>query len=539
MKYLNREWALNFIFYFCDSTLPRNALLVTDHPPRLEVDFSFFDVDMRYCFPERYKGTLTSGIVDDIVFFSSDIFPSLDQKFQIIIIDLENMPYRHLLHQIINNLDKDGSLIVLAWSRRMTTTLSRLFWHLGFSKNRWHSLIENQVYDIHGLSLILNWYFFVVPSLHKPRKLVRRGFKSVIPEDSKSNIKGILNKAGLFYLKKHHRIIIGKMNTAKPESTFLEQLLDKIQIEQPTGRNDATTRKSIRQFTISGTKILILDAPIGDRQYIMRFPLNQTAADRIQKQVEIVRFLNSKDVELVPKAIDYVRDHPFTYYVEEKIEGETGVSLARKNNNNIVPLYNDMLHNVAIIHNQFGENLTIDDSQFKTYFLPAINTIVENTKNDCESKPVLDVIKKELSTRLNNKVLMRSICHGDLKIENGIFDSQNKLKGIFDWDMSEREGITITDVACLLATSIRIQYYKSSSLADFIKRFKGVPEEFIPSYTDYFEATRTSYLDPQLAILYYWIDRVYKLLRYHYDSNKEWIKENINPVLDHVGHFLE
>ena len=540
MKYLNREWALNFIFYFCDSTLPRNVLLITDHPPRLELDFSFFHIEMHYCFPDHCKDKLVYRVNDNIVFFSDDRFPSLDQKFQLVIIDLENAPYRHLSHQIIENLEQDGNLIVMAWSRRFATTLFRLFWHLGFSKNRVGSLVENQIYDLYGLPLKLSWYFFVVPSLHKPRKLVRRGFKSVIPEDSKSNIKRILNKAGLFYLKKHHRIMIGKMNTVKPGSTFLEQLFNRIQIEQSIVRVDPTTRKSIRQFTISGTKILILDALIGDRQYIMRFPLDQTAADRIRKQVEILRFLNSKDVEIVPKAIAYVRDYPFTYYVEEKIQNGIGLqSLAKRNNNSILPLYDEMLHCIVKIHTQFGKHLTIDDSQFKRYFLPAIDTVAENTRDVSESTKVFDLIKKELFTKLNNRVSIRSICHGDLKIENGIFDSQNKLKGIFDWDMGEREGITITDAACLLATSIRMQYYRGSSLADFMKKFEGVPEEFIPSYTYYFEATRTSYLDPQVAILYYWIDRVYKLLKYHYNSDKEWIRENIIPVLDHVGHFLE
>jgi thiamine kinase-like enzyme len=182
----------------------------------------------------------------------------------------------------------------------------------------------------------------------------------------------------------------------------------------------------------------------------------------------------------------------------------------------------------------------MDDLQFEAYILPSINTILENTKTDRESTRVFHQIKTEMKAKLNDKIVMRSICHGDLKIENGIFDSKMKLKGIFDWDKSEREGITITDLACLLATSIRAQYFKNSSLVDFMKEFKTVPEEFIPSYTFYFETTQTSYISPRLAILYYWVDRVYKLLKYyHHHSDEEWIKENINPVLGRVHYFLE
>ena len=538
MNYLDREWAFSFIFYFCDSALPRNTLLITDHISRLEIDFSIFGKDMHYCFPDPRKAELTGRVEENITFFSRKEFASLNQKFQLIIIDLEDTPYKHLLGDIAENLEKNGNLVVFDWSRRITTTLSKLFWHLGFLRRRFESLIENQIYDLHGMPIKLNWYFFVVPGLQKPRKLVRRGFKSIIPNESKSNFKRVLSRAGLFYLQKHHRIIIGKMNTSEDEATFLEQLFEKIGTEQSA--QGATANKSIRLFSISGTKILILDALIGEGEFIIRFPLDHTAADRIHKQVELVRFLNSRNIKLVPKVTSYVRDDPFTYYIEEKIRGGTAVRTLKKNNNDsIIPLFEDMLNNVVRIHTQFGEHLTIDDAVFKTYFSTAMNTILENTKYDQKAKQVFDFIKTELFARMNNQVVLRSICHGDLKIENGIFDSNNKLKGIFDWDMGERDGITITDLACLLATSIRSQYYQGMSLANFMREFKTVPDEFIPSYTYYFEATQTSYISPGLTILYYWIDRLYKLLRFHYDSNEQWVKENINPVLGHIGPLLD
>jgi thiamine kinase-like enzyme len=538
MSYLNREWALNFIFYFCDCIPSENALLITDHTPRLDVDFSLFGTDMYYCLPEGHKDELAGRDDNQITFFSSNTFPALNRKFHLIIIDLEHITYRHLLIGIIKNLEENGNLVVFDWSKRTTTTLFKLPSHLGLGNNR-KSLIENQVYDLNGVSLKLNWYFFPVPGLEKPRKLVRRGFRSIIPDDTKSNVKRILGKMGLFYLQKHQRILIGKTNNSKPEASFLEELFERIRTEQPAPKN-TMKKKSIRQFSISGTKILILDALVGNGEYIIRFPLDQTAADRIHQQVELVRFLNGKKIGLVPKVIEYNRDAPLKYYVEEKIQGGTTIrSLNKKNDNSVVPLYNEMLHNIVRIHTQFGKHVIIDDTVFNTHFSPTINTILENTKGDPDVRKVFNFIKTGLYEKLKNQIALRSICHGDLKIENGIFDSHNRLKGIFDWDMGERDGLTITDLACLLATSIRMQYYKSTSLANFMKNFKTVPDEFIPSYSHYFEATQTSFIDPRMIILYYWTNRLYRLLRYHYDSNVQWMKENINPVLERVGDFLE
>lgn len=538
MGYLNREWAFNFIFYFCGGTPPANALLITDHTPRLNIDLSLFSVDVCYCFPESLKDELTARAKDNIIFFGSNTFPSLNQKFQLVIIDLEHTFHKLLLHGIIDNLEDNGILVLFDWSRKTSTRIFKSFWNLGLNSHR-ETLIENHIYDLGGLSLRLNWYFFVVPGLDKPRKLVRRAFRSIIPAESKSNIKRILSKMGLFYLQKHQRIIIGKLNDSKPAATFLEQLLERIHTQLPIQHN-LIGRKSIRQFSISGTKILILDAVIGNGEYIIRFPLDRTAADRIHRQVELVRFLNSSNTELVPKAIAYDNEAPLKYYVEEKIQGGTTIrSLNKKNNNSIVPLYDEMLRNIVRIHAQFGEQVTIDNNAFKMYFFPPIDTILENTRGNAEAGRVFNFIKKELFIRLNNQIMLRSICHGDLKIENGIFDSQNRLKGIFDWDMGEREGLTLADLSCLLATSIRKQYYASVSLANFMRNFKTVPDEFIPSYRYYFEVTQTSFIGSRLAILYYWIDRLSKLLRYHYDSNERWMKENINPVLEHVGYFLE
>ena len=540
MNHLDRERTLNFIFYFCSSTLPRNALLITDHVTRLEIDLSLFHIDMHYCLPDHLKDKVTSGINDKVILYGNNSFPSLNQKFQLIIIDLENTSYKQLLSKIITDLEPDGSIVVFDWSKKPKTALSKLFWHLGFTKNRLSSLTENQIYNLHGLSLKLNWYFFVEPSLLKPRRLVRRSFKSVIPDEPRSPAKRILNKIGLFYFKKHHRIIIGKLNTSNPEPGFLEELFNKIQNQQSTAKGPYLNRKKIRQFIVSGTKILILDVLVGHKEYIIRLPLDKTAVEGIHKQAEIVSFLNSKDMKLVPKAVSYVRDNPFTYYIEEKIGDGKRIESLAKQNNSFIPLYDEMLRGIAGIHIQLGENLAMDDLQFETYVLPSINTILENTKSDCEATRAFHQIKSEMNARLKNKIVMRSVCHGDLKIENGIFDSKMKLKGIFDWDKSEREGITITDLACLLATSVRIQYFKNSSLVDFMKKFNTVPEEFIPSYTFYFEATQTSYITPKLAILYYWVDRIYKLLKYYqHHSNEEWMKENINPVLDRVNYFLE
>lgn len=540
MNHLNRERTLNFIFYFCGSTLPRNALLITDHMARLEIDLSLFNIDLHFCFPNHFKGKATSGSDDKVVFFGSKDFPSLDRKFQLIIIDLENTPYKKLLFKIVANLDPDGSIVILDWSRTLMTTLSKLFWHLGFPKNEPASLTENQGYDLYGLSLKLDWYFFAEPSLLKPRRLVRRGFQSDIPDEGKSAAKRILNRIGLFYFKKHHRVIIGKFDTANSEAGLLEQLFDKTQNLQHGLKSPALDKKQIRRLMISGTKILILDVLIGQSEYIIRFPLDPSSAEGIHKQAETVSFLNSKNIMLVPKAVSYVRDDPFTYYIEEKIrDGEQIESLA-KQKRGILPLYDEMLRGIAGIHVQLGENLTMDDMQFEKYILPSINMILENTQTACEAAEVFHQIKTEINEKLKNKIVMRSICHGDLKIENGIFDSKGKLKGIFDWDKSDREGITITDLACLLATSIRAQYFKNSSLVDFMKEFETVPQEFIPSYTFYFETTRTSPISPRLAILFYWVDRIHKLLKYYpHHSTEQWMKENVNPVLDRIDYFFE
>lgn len=538
MGFLNREWALNYIFYFCDVPPGGQVLVITDHAARTEIDFQLFDMKLDFCLPDYVKNEVKQKKDLNIKFFDSGDFTIPEKKYGLIIFDLEMQSYKQVFVNALNYLEKDGAVVIFDWSLSVKQMLKKSFWHLGISGKHDLGISKKTEYKISGIPLKLDWYFFLEPDLHKPHNLARQAFITSIPQNSKSGIKNLLNKYGAFYLRPHNKVIISRRSdieqAASPVIRIIKALAEK------SGIDNLINEKSIRQIRISRTKVLMLDLDLEKDKYIVRFPLGKPALARLLKQQEILTLLNSEGITAVPAPFKLQEDLPFNCFIEEKIAGAVNQkALTGNKGSGIISLNNQIYPEIEKIHNTFGSLFKMDESSFNKYVEPKLSILGSAVKNNNKSVQKVDKIRTCFRKEFNNKTFMAGVCHGDLKIQNCIYDSTSKLKGLIDWDMSEKDEITIMDAASLLVTGIRTKHYKRENLRAFMLAFKQIPDAFLEAHKKYFNATGTTYLKPKILILFYWVDRVDKLLRYRSHINDEWITKEIKPVLNRIDYFTD
>jgi hypothetical protein len=145
---------------------------------------------------------------------------------------------------------------------------------------------------------------------------------------------------------------------------------------------------------------------------------------------------------------------------------------------------------------------------------------------------ILKRIINKISEELNNKNITYVFEHGDLKIENVLFNNSQHI-GLLDWDISRLEGTPIVDF-------IFFEYYNrvlngATSLSGFISFLiedNGFKKIFMQNgiYKDYME--RMFEFSQLIYIFLFWYHHV--TVRHHFPStyHPEWQEEHICKPLE-------
>jgi len=533
MEFLNRDWAFNFIFFFVNSSLSGKVLICTDFPERTTLNFELFGREITFCLPEKAAADLAAKTSHQkaLRIFGKNDLPE-NETFDVLVID-RRRPISHTEFTRLSDLVKEnGDVVIFNWRKKKRDTVKKLLWNFGLIQNS-KTIHDDSYFRYLKNKLNINWFFFVDPGLHKPRRLVRRGFKTQLPWDDANGIKRVLKKAGYFYLIPQQSIIFAKKNPEKTTTSIgiIQEIIRNTWHEDPS---NVDYNKAIKRFFISGTNILLLELVTKSKQYIIRLPLTPIALNRLNKQYNLLKKINESGVKNVPQPVSINTQSGLPYFIENRIKGHHNQrQLFIKPGKRIVKLHEQALDALLKINESCAHRVSIDENVFNTYLANKIKFIQRKSGCDKEIQNSFELLSENLRATLLGKTALTGICHGDFKIENCIYEKNGELKGVIDWDMGELDELNLFDLSCLFMDSVRHNYLTKSRLAPFVLNLPQFPIEFLPSFNLYFRKTGTTPIDPEMLIVIYWVDRIYKLMTYRDYNDKIWIDKNVIAVITH------
>lgn len=544
MTFLNHAYSLLPLIYFGQLEKDANILIVTDHPERAEIDFSLFPFSVYFCVPGGHREAFIDKAPGDIQTWEPQELPHKAGMLDLVVIDLEHTVPDIFLQQAGDLLKSHGRVITLDWSFSRLYTMINLPFHMGWRRQP-AGRFKDAVYWIKRAGLEVEWYFLPEPDLRKPRFLVKPGFHTRIPSFSRSGFRQRLKEWGVFYLKPRHKVIVAAENETEMQENTADStddistdnlISDIIRPLLGGNKKPAYYQKAIKQFYISTTNVLTIQVSKSGKAFFIRFPYTNASHQRMQNQLKLTNFLRKSDISWVPNPIREVDGGAYPVFVEEGLPGRNIEREFSEMNPEEAKFYYEKVQETMMkLHLRFGHILEMDSVEFDRHIGMRLDAISGKLDNADYEKPI-GRIREYFQDELLGKNLFASICHGDLKIGNCLFDEDAQITGIIDWDMGEEEGLTLVDVCSLLARSIRQR--KRLSLAELVLELNTIPGDFLPLYHYYFEQTKTTLIPLFTALLFYWTDRVYKQITFDPHIREEWIQRNVVPVLENIEDSL-
>ncbi len=525
MSYLNNAFTFLPFFYFSRLSPDAPVLVVTDHSQRLRIDFSPLPCPVFFALPKS-SCPEDSAIRAEQLLEWDDALLNSGRQFGAIIVDLEQENSEAAVSKLRPLLLPGGRLIRLDWRASRSHALRNLGRHFRRPAQP-ENAPRNSETDLRANGLQPVWHFLPAPDLQKPRFLVQPGIQQSLPVETASPVKKWLLQNGAFYLQARQKVTVTQAADAA------EKVVSPVEIgiAEITGlQRLSQIRQTIRKIYISTTNVLMIQFQHRRKDYFLRFPFTKRSMQRVQNQAALCGFLAENNVAFTPKPLK-ISGLPLPVYGEsgqpgrdvEKHFANAPLSEARA-------IFDAALQKMAEIHNRFGEIRTFDPAVFEQHIQPRLTTVLQRCP---AAKNAVEAVGAFFRQRFEGKRVLLSVCHGDFKIGNCLFDKNNAIASIIDWDMGEKNGLTLVDATSLFAKSLRIRH--GYSLADLLRRAQQLPDDFLSGFQRYFADAGASAVSPETAIVFYWLDRVYKQIAFDAHLKESWIQKNVIDVIPVLG----
>jgi hypothetical protein len=461
---MNSRYRILPLLYFAPLEPGARVFVVTDFRDLQVADFQMLGIDVH------------------IVASGNEV-----QSCDVLVVDVAQSDTRRVTLDAAAGLRSNTTLVVCDRRRDITSTIKsapRRFF--GWRRR-----------DELGRSAI--WEFVVEPSLVAPRFLVRPGFKSDIPTSTDdARWRQLLRRSGLLYALPRDVVSIyaGSKGGGEPVLRALSN----------AGRH-SILRTNVRSVYVSPTESLVVRA---DTQYgtvYARFPFSKRALERVGNASQLQEWVRSTGNTLPPEPIGIDVNGHVPYAVEAACRGRAW------NKRDKARALLKALRAITDIHLRCASSAPqkLDVELFGRMIEPRI-AAVETTLGAGR----MEAVRHRLMEGLIGKNVLLSICHGDFKLENCLFE-HGEISGIVDWDMGSREDLSVIDIGHLHARLLRKQ-----SLALMAEQ----TECFAGGYAEYFQETRASFIEPRDLLLLWHVDQVAKEVQYG-NASARWIKKHV------------
>ncbi len=533
MSFLERSYTIFPFLYFAAVRPGACLLMVTDHPGRMQVPFSFLGIEPVFWPARSAEKRFREYSTAPVEFITPENFSGSRARFDLICIDLEHSRGSGILSRVHELLAPRGSIVWLDWAVSGREAWRNLPWHFGW--RRGSPPRERELLSRLGRGgFSANWYFFIEPGLNKPRYIVLPGFGTDIPALSESPFKRRLLRKGFFYLQAHPKVIVAGASPGPGEGGLAGKVIRQL---FPAEAASATPARFLRQVYISTTGVLLLRVSDGQKTCFIRFPLTEHSLQRVQNQASLTNFLHHQGAALTPRPVKLDPEPALPAYVEEGIFGKSmEKAFAEGNREAALELYRKTQEAIRQIHQQFGRVIVLREGEFNAYIQPKLAAIESKLPAHPQTRVAMQRIAKFLFAELRDKQMLAGLAHGDFKIGNCLFDARGNVAGIIDWDMGSRDELALLDIASLLGRSIRQRH--RLSLPGLLTSAGRAGEEFFPLCRDYFAATGTSPVNPFTTLLLYWLDRSYKQIAFDDQTDPRWLTANVYPLIERIGSLI-
>ena len=497
-------------------------LIVTDHPEREAIDYGMLNQHVSLTSPDFSTLLTSDGTGEPLQVGTFAHYARGHMLFDNVILDVENSDMAGVIKKATRLLAGDGRLIVLDWEFSTLKTLRNLRHHL--SEARPIGGTDAVLAALKAHQLEVETYLLAEPGLHKPRHLVSTGFKTRIPAASTSAARRWLIRQGGFYLQPKHRLIVARKSgdPGAEATSFINQVLGKLCHTPPASALQA----HIRQWYISTSNVFLLSTEVAGQECFVRIPFTGEARGRFANQNAIITLLHEQHIEVAPRPYPMEIENT-AIYAESGMPGENIDSRFGKMDLDVARRYvAAAIKKIALIHLHFGEFTTYSTAVFEAHIQPRLDIVVEKLPAYREA---ITEAGRYLHRELSSKRVLLTLCHGDLKIGNCLFDREGNASGLIDWDMGERKAPALIDAASLLGRSLRQRH--RFSLHELVMHASRLEPDFAEEMEYYFRETHTDPLDIKAVLLLYWLDRVYKQIAFDTHLKKSWLSRNAVSVL--------
>jgi hypothetical protein len=265
---------------------------------------------------------------------------------------------------------------------------------------------------------------------------------------------------------------------------------------------------------------------------VIRIPLDEfTKARYLLNRVMLKDLESTRIADLTPRFLSEGEIDGYAYFCEERLPG-LGLDLPLGKMDEMVRKAADF---ITRFNQETAQEITLDERNFKRLISRLFNRMEEHVETGYRAK--LKKIEEEIKIRVIGKPFITVWQHGDYKIENVLFDTVNwDIKGVIDWDLSDRAGLPLLDIFYLLLYKESLE--RRREIAEIFKgRFLKLDLSDYENriIKDNLAALRLSgeFIKPLLVC--FWLHHIavrYQQALVNFRSDKAWFGRNIYSVLD-------
>ncbi len=502
--------------YFTDVRAGETVLVITDVPERCQIGAFLPPVYLTFFCPAGCVKNLQHNSRVSCVDGDWEQLGAINKNVSTIIWDMVTPPDVSRWQKIQNLFPELRTLVILEERKSLFTNLKNIWSY--WNKKSAKPLINKKLQF--GEMWQQRWFLVVFPRREKPRTFLLPGFATPGVSESRFAWKRWFDRHGGLFLLPHYTASVFTHSSA-PD--VIRHAICKL---IGCGENETDIRNYIRQIYISTTNVLMVRIRVKNVNYFIRYPFHVLSLERIQNNQRLIRLLHENGFTDVPNPVDEQPESDFPYFVEVGIDAfSVEKRFSRLQDNEAVDYVQKAMERISRIHRHFGLRFSMDESTFEKY----VGIRLKEIRSEEEDVDLINRIEQYLKNEFLGKTFMHSICHGDYKIGNCLFDENGELLGIIDWDMGSLDDLTLVDVASLIARALRQR--KKLNFVGLLREPNMEGGIFQKPYLQYFKLTGTDPVSLFPTLLFYWIDRVYKQFKFSPDGRKTWARYHVRPVL--------
>lgn len=520
----HKPYSLLPYLYFTDVAADERVLVVTDEPQRCRVDASGVPIRLTIFCPGGCEKNLQPASGIECYQGEWSTLAHLGKEVAVVLWESEKTPDAPTWRIMQELFPEARNYILIQERRSLLSNLKNLFRYR--SGNFSNNLIFKGLPDASDWRL--RWFMVLFPHRQKPRAFLLPGSPGKLPSESRFALKRWFDARGGLYLLPHHTAhLISRSRVPDHVRHVICKLVH-------CGESERDVVQFIQQVYISTTNVLMVRIQVKNINYFIRYPFHVLSLERIQNNQRLIRLLHENGFTDVPRPVDEQAEGDFPYFVEMGIDAfSVERRFARLSPSEAVDYVEKAMERISQIHRHFGSVFTMDEETFDRY----VGLRFRKIREGLTEKEVIERAESYLKAQFLGKKFMRSTCHGDYKIGNCLFDENGELLGIIDWDMGSLDDLTLVDLASLIAKALRQRNNFDFKLLLSNPNMDG--GIFHQTYLGYFALTETEPLPLFPAMLFYWIDRVYKQFTFSPDGKEQWAQQHVLPVMEVLRSILK